>query len=399
MTRGGTLARVDLCGPASPRGSGDASPGSWPCSPRRRSRRFPREGRSSSRRSCGSSIAAGDEVFLSARPLPGEGVDAFVQRLTDDPRAKSEIFSPGTSGAAPPAARRLRPDPLPAPLGQLPARSRSKRSSRADRAERRRVGPPRRRPRPASPRASGASPSGSPETVATTGRSARPAAIPSLETREGQTVRDPREVSCPRRSGTRPLAAGRRRPRRRRPRSSSADDEKGRYALYRLQARRGAVLGGRRALHRARPRRGRQRQGRGDRRAQRHHDVHAIPVGLPDQDPDRGPVARVPSLRRPGADRGGEGPARDGAVRQPRAGRGPLRGHVRARCRARRARHGRHRGRRRGGAPTSTTSRAGSSASLARHTRARGRPDGRAQRSPARPFRDSDAAGDTRSAS
>jgi N-acetylmuramoyl-L-alanine amidase len=37
-------------------------------------------------------IAAGDEVFLSARPLPGEGVDAFVQRLTESPKAKGEIF-------------------------------------------------------------------------------------------------------------------------------------------------------------------------------------------------------------------------------------------------------------------------------------------------------------------
>ena len=40
-------------------------------------------------------IAAGDEIVLSARPLPSESVDAFVKRLTDDPRTKKEIFSQG----------------------------------------------------------------------------------------------------------------------------------------------------------------------------------------------------------------------------------------------------------------------------------------------------------------
>src|SRR5215813_5363735 len=39
------------------------------------------------------SIAAGEEVFLSARPLPNETVDAFVQRLTEDPKAKKEILA------------------------------------------------------------------------------------------------------------------------------------------------------------------------------------------------------------------------------------------------------------------------------------------------------------------
>ena len=42
------------------------------------------------------SIAEGDEVVLSARPLPGEGVDAFVQRLTESPRTKREIFAQNT---------------------------------------------------------------------------------------------------------------------------------------------------------------------------------------------------------------------------------------------------------------------------------------------------------------
>ncbi len=49
-------------------------------------------------------IASGDEISLSARPLPGEGVDAFVQRLTEDPKTKKEILR-GNGGL-----RRLRTD-------------------------------------------------------------------------------------------------------------------------------------------------------------------------------------------------------------------------------------------------------------------------------------------------
>jgi N-acetylmuramoyl-L-alanine amidase len=39
------------------------------------------------------SIEAGDEITLAARPLPNEGVDAFVKRLTDDPKTKKEILT------------------------------------------------------------------------------------------------------------------------------------------------------------------------------------------------------------------------------------------------------------------------------------------------------------------
>ncbi len=39
------------------------------------------------------SVTEGEEVFLSARPLPEEGVDAFVRRFTDDPGTKKEILS------------------------------------------------------------------------------------------------------------------------------------------------------------------------------------------------------------------------------------------------------------------------------------------------------------------
>jgi N-acetylmuramoyl-L-alanine amidase len=38
------------------------------------------------------SITADEEVVLSARPVPGEGVDAFVKRFTDDPKTKKEIL-------------------------------------------------------------------------------------------------------------------------------------------------------------------------------------------------------------------------------------------------------------------------------------------------------------------
>jgi len=37
-------------------------------------------------------VTDGNEVFLSARPLPNEGVDAFVRRLTEDPKARQEIL-------------------------------------------------------------------------------------------------------------------------------------------------------------------------------------------------------------------------------------------------------------------------------------------------------------------
>lgn len=39
------------------------------------------------------SIGEGDEITLSARPLPGEGLDAFVRRFTEDPKTKKEILS------------------------------------------------------------------------------------------------------------------------------------------------------------------------------------------------------------------------------------------------------------------------------------------------------------------
>jgi len=43
------------------------------------------------------SITEGDEVYLAARPLPGEGADDFVQRLTESARAKREIFTQGAT--------------------------------------------------------------------------------------------------------------------------------------------------------------------------------------------------------------------------------------------------------------------------------------------------------------
>ena len=39
------------------------------------------------------SISGADEISVLARPLPGEGVDAFVKRLTDDPKSKKTILA------------------------------------------------------------------------------------------------------------------------------------------------------------------------------------------------------------------------------------------------------------------------------------------------------------------
>jgi N-acetylmuramoyl-L-alanine amidase len=43
-------------------------------------------------------VTEGNEVFLSARPLPAEGVTAFVKRLTDDPNARKEILGRDAKG-------------------------------------------------------------------------------------------------------------------------------------------------------------------------------------------------------------------------------------------------------------------------------------------------------------
>jgi N-acetylmuramoyl-L-alanine amidase len=39
------------------------------------------------------SITSEGSIWLAARPLPGEGIDAFVKRLTDDPKSKRQILS------------------------------------------------------------------------------------------------------------------------------------------------------------------------------------------------------------------------------------------------------------------------------------------------------------------
>src|SRR5260370_38531395 len=48
------------------------------------------------------SIAEGEEVFLSARPLPNESVDAFVPRPTRDPKGKKDILAPNQEPPASP---------------------------------------------------------------------------------------------------------------------------------------------------------------------------------------------------------------------------------------------------------------------------------------------------------
>src|SRR6476661_421445 len=43
------------------------------------------------------SIQEDEEVYLSARPLPGEALNAFVRRFTDDPATKEQILA-GNAG-------------------------------------------------------------------------------------------------------------------------------------------------------------------------------------------------------------------------------------------------------------------------------------------------------------
>ncbi len=49
-------------------------------------------------------IQEGEEVTLAVRPLPNEGIDAFIRRLTEDPRTKKEILDQN------PGIRLIRPD-------------------------------------------------------------------------------------------------------------------------------------------------------------------------------------------------------------------------------------------------------------------------------------------------
>ena len=130
---------------------------------------------------------------------------------------------------------------------------------------------------------------------ATTARSARRARSRRSRRRRARSFSSPRALLTPsfrearrrRRAGSRTEAARA---------SSTAQDEQGRYALYRLkkgEALYSAVVV---RFTGPRPRRGRQRQGRGDRRAQRHRRRARHPVGFPVKIPvaDLAPEFRPP---------------------------------------------------------------------------------------------------------
>ncbi len=180
------------------------------------------------------SIAGGDEITLSARPLPGEGLDGFVRRLTDDPRAKKDILA-GNNGLP-----RLRYDRYVRVPFRLLSPSFQKIAIEALFPEDRAV-------------TSGwehrvAAPTGKPETLwriaewftgdgANYSRIRQAAGIPSLETREGQIVLVPAALLTPSfREAAAAAAPAAEAP----PSLEFGQDAAGRYAIYRL--RRGEAL-------------------------------------------------------------------------------------------------------------------------------------------------------------
>jgi N-acetylmuramoyl-L-alanine amidase len=173
-------------------------------------------------------IAGGDEITLSARPLPGEGLDAFVKRLTDDPATKKEILASNRN-----LGRRLKPDTVVRVPYRLLSGDFRKIAIEAlfpdDKAT-----------------ADGwehkvTAPTGKPESLwkvsewftgeAGKYREIREAgAIASLETREGQVIRIPGRLLTP--SFREAVAAA---PAAETPALEYAQDEEGPYAVYRLK--------------------------------------------------------------------------------------------------------------------------------------------------------------------
>jgi N-acetylmuramoyl-L-alanine amidase len=176
------------------------------------------------------SISGADEISILARPLPGEGLDTFVKRLTDDPKSKKTIL------AANGGLRHLRRGqfvrvPYPLLAGNY-RKIAIEAIFPADRAT-----------------AAGwehrvAAPTGKPESLWRiaewfTGDGARyrdirqDGAIASLETRTGQIVLvAPHLLTPPFRSA---VAAAAPPAEAEAPRLEFAQDEKGRYAIYRLR--------------------------------------------------------------------------------------------------------------------------------------------------------------------
>jgi N-acetylmuramoyl-L-alanine amidase len=175
-------------------------------------------------------ISSGDEITLSVRPLPGESLDAFVRRLTDDPKTKRQIRA--TNGGL---ARLRRGRFVRVPYRLLSGNYRKiaiEALFPADRAT-----------------AAGwehrvTAPAGRPESLWRiaewfTGDGARyrdireSGAIPSLETREGQVVLVPERLLTS--TFHQAVAAAAAAAESEAPRLEYGEDERGRYAIYRLK--------------------------------------------------------------------------------------------------------------------------------------------------------------------
>jgi N-acetylmuramoyl-L-alanine amidase len=175
-------------------------------------------------------MSAGDEIVLLVRPLPGESLDAFVRRLTDDPKAKRQIRA--ANGGLP----RLQPGrSVRIPYKLLSGNYRKiaiEALFPADRAT-----------------AAGwehrvSAPSGKPESLWRiaewfTGEGVRykdiraAGAIPSLETRVGQVVVIPGRLLTP--VFREAVAAAAPAPESEAPHLEYGEDAQGRYAIYRLK--------------------------------------------------------------------------------------------------------------------------------------------------------------------
>jgi N-acetylmuramoyl-L-alanine amidase len=219
------------------------------------------------------SIADGDEVVLSARPLPGEGVNSFVQRLTESAKTKREIFAQSAG------TRLLRKDVFVSVPYRLLSENYRKIAMEAlfpeDRAD----------ARGWNHRVTGLA--GKPESLWRiaewfTGNGANyrdiriAGEIRSLQTEKGQTVRIPAALLSPAFRGEAEAAAAAPPPP-----LEFQKDEKGRYAVYRL--RRGEALYSAVVVRFTGRLHAEDVNAKAAEIAERSEiaDVHAIPVGFP----------------------------------------------------------------------------------------------------------------------
>ncbi len=175
-------------------------------------------------------ISAGDQIVLSVRPLPGESLDAFVRRVTDDPKTKRQILA--LNGGS---VRLKRGRFLSVPYRLLSGNYRKIAIQALFPADRATVTGWEHRV---------TAPAGKPESLWMiaewfTGDGARyreirqADAIASLETREGQVVLVPEALLTP--SFREAVAAAAPAPESEAARLEYGQDEQGRYAVYRLK--------------------------------------------------------------------------------------------------------------------------------------------------------------------